>query len=140
GDEDKAVEVAQEEITNFKKLYQDYWLSGMRAKLGIFNKEVEDGTLVNDLLEMMKKWGADYTNTFRALTLHTFDEIDLLKSAEFMKWHQTWQSRLDRQQESNDSSLELMHGHNPAIITRNHRSEEHTSELQSRFDLVCRLL
>src|SRR5438067_9633346 len=23
---------------------------------------------------------------------------------------------------------------------RNHRSEEHTSELQSRFDLVCRLL
>src|SRR5699024_11240060 len=30
------------------------------------------------------------------------------------------------------------------IITRkgnyNHRSEEHTSELQSRFDLVCRLL
>src|SRR5699024_5471949 len=25
-------------------------------------------------------------------------------------------------------------------ITRNFRSEEHTSELQSRFDLVCRLL
>src|SRR5699024_11472140 len=24
--------------------------------------------------------------------------------------------------------------------TSNHRSEEHTSELQSRFDLVCRLL
>src|SRR5690625_4458022 len=71
GDEDKTVEVAQEEITNFMKLYQDYWLSGMRAKLGIFNKEVEDETLVNDLLEMMKKQGADYTNTFRALTLHT---------------------------------------------------------------------
>src|SRR5699024_12661647 len=28
-----------------------------------------------------------------------------------------------------------------ALITKNHhRSEEHTSELQSRFDLVCRLL
>src|SRR5699024_11355121 len=26
------------------------------------------------------------------------------------------------------------------FITRNTRSEEHTSELQSRFDLVCRLL
>src|SRR5699024_12496017 len=25
-------------------------------------------------------------------------------------------------------------------IINNHRSEEHTSELQSRFDLVCRLL
>src|SRR5699024_12850881 len=28
----------------------------------------------------------------------------------------------------------------PGAGTRNPRSEEHTSELQSRFDLVCRLL
>src|SRR5438067_8281757 len=28
----------------------------------------------------------------------------------------------------------------PAVETWNTRSEEHTSELQSRFDLVCRLL
>src|SRR5699024_12097402 len=27
----------------------------------------------------------------------------------------------------------------PQVILRWHRSEEHTSELQSRFDLVCRL-
>src|SRR5437868_10300006 len=27
-----------------------------------------------------------------------------------------------------------------AVLERNPRSEEHTSELQSRFDLVCRLL
>src|SRR5438067_9098629 len=28
----------------------------------------------------------------------------------------------------------------PQILDRGRRSEEHTSELQSRFDLVCRLL
>src|SRR5207249_9347409 len=28
----------------------------------------------------------------------------------------------------------------PEYLHRDHRSEEHTSELQSRFDLVCRLL
>src|SRR5207249_11018858 len=28
----------------------------------------------------------------------------------------------------------------PVIVAVNARSEEHTSELQSRFDLVCRLL
>src|SRR5699024_11764559 len=28
----------------------------------------------------------------------------------------------------------------PTFVERNPRSEEHTSELQSRFDLVCRLL
>src|SRR5207249_12325209 len=27
-----------------------------------------------------------------------------------------------------------------SLTPRHHRSEEHTSELQSRFDLVCRLL
>src|SRR5437868_12173530 len=31
------------------------------------------------------------------------------------------------------------HPHDHALIVE-HRSEEHTSELQSRFDLVCRLL
>src|SRR2546428_9724226 len=33
----------------------------------------------------------------------------------------------------------LAAGHAPAMMTA-HRSEEHTSELQSRSDLVCRLL
>src|SRR5438309_8819221 len=32
------------------------------------------------------------------------------------------------------------HDHLPALGSRNHRSEEHTSELQSQFHLVCRLL
>src|SRR5207249_12175264 len=30
--------------------------------------------------------------------------------------------------------------HDPAVLQPADRSEEHTSELQSRFDLVCRLL
>src|SRR5699024_12863298 len=31
-------------------------------------------------------------------------------------------------------------GWNAGLLTKDERSEEHTSELQSRFDLVCRLL
>src|SRR5699024_12213422 len=35
----------------------------------------------------------------------------------------------------------ILHLHHVVVTPRNHlRSEEHTSELQSRFDLVCRLL
>src|SRR5438067_9646699 len=30
--------------------------------------------------------------------------------------------------------------YNPCVRCKHQRSEEHTSELQSRFDLVCRLL
>src|SRR5207249_7479433 len=34
----------------------------------------------------------------------------------------------------------LLHGLDEQLDARQRRSEEHTSELQSRFDLVCRLL
>src|SRR5207247_9470550 len=36
--------------------------------------------------------------------------------------------------------ISLQHGDSYEIISVNNRSEEHTSELQSRVDLVCRLL
>ena len=42
-----------------------------------------------------------------------------------------------------DISARELKGHNILAVERfqdNTRSEEHTSELQSRFDLVCRLL
>src|SRR5690349_23097329 len=35
---------------------------------------------------------------------------------------------------------ETVHRRRPAVPARSRRSEEHTSELQSRRDLVCRLL
>src|SRR5207249_10709888 len=41
---------------------------------------------------------------------------------------------------SGDSFIELISGLAVLRFLRRRRSEEHTSELQSRFDLVCRLL
>src|SRR5699024_11713571 len=45
---------------------------------------------------------------------------------------------------SYEHSLEIANhlgnGHLVSVPFRLHRSEEHTSELQSRFDIVCRLL
>src|SRR5699024_2926762 len=37
-------------------------------------------------------------------------------------------------------NLKKVHNHNKSKNNNSFRSEEHTSELQSRFDLVCRLL
>ncbi len=122
--EDQAVKLAQEIISNFTAMYQSNWLAGMRAKLGLFNEEAEDEALINDLLSMMKKYRADYTNTFRTLTLNTLKDADLFGSSEFAEWHKLWQERLERQQESKDASNELMRNTNPAIIPRNHRVEE----------------
>lgn len=122
-DEEKAVELAQDKISEFPELYRSNWLAGMREKLGIFNEEAQDEELINDLLGMMEKYRADYTNTFRALTFDTLEDTELFKSKEFVKWHELWQTRLSRQQESKASSQQLMKNSNPALIPRNHRVE-----------------
>ncbi len=50
----------------------------MRLKLGLFNEEAEDETLIENLLSMMHKAQADYTNTFRALTFACSGELVLI--------------------------------------------------------------
>ncbi|ALC83100.1 MULTISPECIES: protein adenylyltransferase SelO [Bacillus] len=122
--QDHAVELAQEKISDFSNLYQSHWLKGMRAKLGLFNEEKEDEALINDLLSMMKEHRADYTNTFRALTFEKHDDTALFGIPEFTQWHERWHVRLSRQQESKDSVNQLMQNSNPAVIPRNHRVEE----------------
>jgi uncharacterized protein YdiU (UPF0061 family) len=121
--QEQAVQLAQDAISQFIPLYQKNWLTGMRAKLGIFNEESEDETLIEDLLNLMQKYHADYTNTFRGLTFDTLEDSVLFGTPEFAKWQEMWQARLDRQQESKDSSHRLMRSSNPALIPRNHRVE-----------------
>jgi len=119
----QAVKLAQDAISEFGELYHRNWLAGMRAKLGIFNEELEDESLIEDLLNMMQKQRADYTNTFRALTLDKPEDTVLFGSPEFVQWQKLWQARLGRQSELKASSHQLMRNCNPALIPRNHRVE-----------------
>ena len=119
-----AINLAQNAISEFTELYHFNWFAGMRAKLGISNEELQDETLIGDLLSMMQKYRADYTNTFRALTFDTLEDTVLFGIPEFTEWHKLWQERLGRQQESKTSSHQLMRNSNPALIPRNHRVEE----------------
>lgn len=96
----------------------------MRSKLGIFNEEEQDVSLINDLLGMMKKHCADLTNTFRNLSYEKRDETALFRSSEFIQWYDRWQARLGRQQQSKEASMSLMKNYNPVLIPRNHRVEE----------------
>jgi serine/tyrosine/threonine adenylyltransferase len=122
--EEKAIELAQEVLSDYSHLYQSYWLAGMRAKLGIFNEEEQDQSLIEDLLNLMQKYHVDYTNTFRALTLEQSEETGLFGTPEFTEWYVRWQERLKRQQEPKISSNQLMRNSNPGVIPRNHRVEE----------------
>ncbi|MEL1136031.1 YdiU family protein [Desulfitobacterium sp. THU1] len=122
-DEEEAIKIAEAEVSQFFELYQSNWLRGMRAKLGLLSEEAEDESFIKDLLDLMEKHQADYTNTFLALTFDNPGDSALFSSGEFVEWKERWQGRINRQQESRESSHQLMRNSNPAVIPRNHRVE-----------------
>lgn len=123
-DEEEALKIAQDEISKFSVQYENQWFLGMKKKLGLFSNEEQDQSLIEQLLKMMEKFKADYTNTFRSLTLNTLENTPLFDSPEFKEWYKLWQSRLEKQDESKENAYEMMKNNNPSIIPRNHRVEE----------------
>lgn len=122
-DQKQAVELVQEELYQFEAMHKGYWLSGIRAKLGLFGEEEKDEELVKKLLQIMQEHKADFTNTFRALSMGKLDETDLRDKPGFGAWLETWRARLKRQAKSDAEVQALMQQSNPAIIPRNHRVE-----------------
>lgn len=137
-DEEQAMRLAETEIDKYSDLFSHSWLVGMRSKLGLFHEEKEDELLIKQLLEIMQKHRADYTNTFLALT---FDK-NVLKGDEWADWLKKWKERLSRQQESGEDVKRLMKANNPAIIPRNHRVEEalEAAVEQDDYEVMERLL
>ncbi|WP_341277920.1 YdiU family protein [Paenibacillus sp. FSL H8-0537] len=123
-DEEQALKLAEKALADFTDQYHRHWLAGMRGKLGIFNEEEQDDELMKDLLTLMEKHGADYTNTFVALTFNKLEDSALFSSPEYTEWHERWQNRVGRQEQSLEEAGQLMRSSNPAIIPRNHRVEE----------------
>ena len=119
----RAVTLAQEALTEYNPIHQRCWLDGMVAKLGLFAREAEDESLVDELLKMMQDYGADYTNTFLALTFEEIGKTPMSDAKEFQQWLEKWQGRRARQKQSITDSQKLMRDNNPAIIPRNHLVE-----------------
>lgn len=123
-DPEKARGIAENELKTFSAQYDEYFLNGMRNKLGLTDARDEDKTLVRDLLQLMYENKADYTNTFLDLTFKRFDQSDLCRSEGFAEWKTRWEQRLDADPATWEESQERMEQSNPAVIPRNHRVEE----------------
>ena len=93
-------------------------------KLGLADAEEGDRELVQQLLDLMAKHQADFTNTFLVLTFQAFSTGTLYQTDDFARWEERWQERLARSGQSAASVQELMKRSNPAVIPRNHRVEE----------------
>jgi uncharacterized protein YdiU (UPF0061 family) len=124
-DTDRAVEQATAALDRFPDLFRQFWLDGMRAKLGLFTHEAEDQALADDLLAWMQQRSADFTNTFRSLA--SGPAIVAGPATVDADW-EAWQGRLTarrlRQPQPRAEVEALMRRHNPAFIPRNHRVEE----------------
>ena len=151
-DSDTAVARATAALDRFPHLFEQHWLDGMRAKLGLFTPEEDDETLVTDLLAWMQRRSADFTNTFRLLT-HLRQGFGGQASGrlpgqstnadpELEAWYRRLEARRGRQPQSSAEAEALMRRHNPAFIPRNHNVEEALLAATSRndFSVMERLL
>ena len=129
--QESAAEMAKEVIELYSERFKEYWLSGMRQKLGLLTSEPEDENLIQSLLNKMHENEADFTLTFRRLCDAAFDkkmDRNLRKlfkdAAAYDKWSKSWRSRLSRESVSTEERTKLMRKLNPAFIPRNHRVEQ----------------
>jgi len=135
-DVERAVAWATAALGRFAGLFEQHWLNGMRAKLGLFTQEPEDAALVEDLLAWMQRSSADFTNTFRDLsagraaaradsaTASATASAQASAQGDLAAWHDRLTARRARQPQSADEARTLMRQHNPAFIPRNRHVEE----------------
>lgn len=94
------------------------WLRRFGAKIGLSNPTPADQPMIEDLLALMEKDGADFSNTFASLG--TPEARDQFSDREaFDVWATGWQTRL----KDEPRAKQTMAGANPMVIPRNHRIE-----------------
>jgi uncharacterized protein YdiU (UPF0061 family) len=132
----QAVELANQALHQFQGIFQNHWLDGMRAKLGILNPEPEDLALIQRLLDWMQESKQDFTGTFSTLSSAVSLEAPVFPDPVFANWHAAWQARLARQAEGPAEVLRRMKRANPRVIPRNHKVEVALSAATLRADLA----
>jgi len=119
-DQQKAVALANEILSEFPAAFETARLARFRAKLGLATAEPGDGELVSGLLDWMRAARADFINTFHALAAPAAAAPD---DPAFREWRSRWIARLDREPGGETAARSRMAAHNPVVIPRNHLVE-----------------
>jgi serine/tyrosine/threonine adenylyltransferase len=126
---ERAIELLTETIECIQPLYESYWLTGMRAKIGLTTEDILDQELINDLLKVMEAGHADFTLTFRRLSQALRGDSDAVRNLfkepdAFDAWAERWQKRLEQEEVATETTTQAMDRVNPIYIPRNHKVEE----------------
>jgi uncharacterized protein YdiU (UPF0061 family) len=139
-DSEKAVEAANQVVIDYAGAFQQYWLAGLRMKIGLHTNEEADGELVQALLSLMHKDAVDWTSAFRALGESARGEDTPFWNlfgdrAAADNWLADWRARLSREPGSDADRAAVMDGVNPIYIPRNHLVEEALAAVINEDDL-----
>ena len=126
---ERAIELLTETIECIQPLYESYWLSGMRSKIGLTTEDIIDEELINDLLKIMEAGQADFTLVFRRLSKTLQGDSDAVRNLfkepdAFNAWVVRWQKRLEQEDIVAETTAQAMDRVNPIYIPRNHKVEE----------------
>jgi uncharacterized protein YdiU (UPF0061 family) len=130
GDADKdikaAIKSAEKILNDYISLYKDYWLAGMRRKLGLLELHQHDEELAQDLLDLMHQNQADFTLVFFYLSQNNKQaQLKALfsQSKKLTEWLERWQQRCALEKCSVMQRKAVMRSVNPVYIPRNHQVE-----------------
>jgi protein adenylyltransferase len=128
-DEKLAIARAADVINAFPAQYERYWLSGIRAKLGLLTEDEADFNLASGFLTAMEGKKVDFTLAFRYLADAASGQEQPIRGlfadpAAYNLWSEHWRARLAREAVEPAARAQTIRRVNPAFIARNHRVEE----------------
>ena len=128
-DSDNAVRLVTQELNAFPVRYQQEWLNGMRAKLGLLKALPGDLDLVNGLHEAMEGQAVDFTGLFRVLSVAVRGDSGPARAQfsdpeKFDAWFEGYARRMADEDIDAQARAAAMDRVNPLYIPRNHKVEE----------------
>jgi serine/tyrosine/threonine adenylyltransferase len=130
-DKDEAVATAQATVDGFTALFEQHYIAGFSAKIGLATAAPDDVALIQDLLKAMSAHEVDFTLLFRRLGAAARDaandtEVRALFAdpTAYDAWAVKWRARLADEGGTSMERARAMDAVNPAFIPRNHLVEE----------------
>ena len=118
-DRKKAIEIAENCLNSFEKIYKEKWLTMMGSKIGLKERREGDEKLISELLDWMHKNSADFTNTFINLGKEKLPDLEAYATKDFQSWHSRWQERIRKEKQDRTATLALSicQSEEPPLVT-----------------------
>lgn len=122
-DIDKSLQLAQSAINEFDEIWEQKYYKTMLNKIGIESNNPKLYSLVDELLNLMKRLKMDYCNTFWELSQEMSSEDSPINRSDFKPWLEKWKNAIDNSCEMQQAK-QLMNTQNPVFIPRNQIVEQ----------------